>query len=502
MLRLLSFLFLVSAFFSCLPEKTALERALREAGDNRMELEKVLAYYRDDTLKYQAACFLIENMPDQYAVLPLDSTDTYARALLSLDKEDPVSWEISRSLVAAVFDSISKIQPESRIKIVRDIEVMTSDYLIENIESAFKIWNRRGVAKHYSFDDFCSYVLPYRVAHEPLSHWRRTALQRYGHWLDSLNAPQDIARSIAMRYPVRYNAGMTKYPYIMSYEEMDSLQWGTCDDMTAFLTLSLRAIGIPAATDVVKAWANRSSAHCWNVVKDTAGHFVDIGYGPDGKNFVVYKVSKVYRMQYRSPGEEDVTQGYDMPLSDVSFPLDGKNKQAYLCTFNNSQWIPVALASSGNGNVTFRNLGRGLLWGDNKIDGYREEGKGIAYLPVVHERGILKPFAAPVILYEGGEVRSLRPILSDTESVTLHRKYPKYNKIASDVHDSNEVVPGDDYELFYWNDEWCSLGRKTAGHDTLVYVEVPKNALLWLHNHTQGKEERIFTYESGKQIWW
>ena len=70
----------------------------------------------------------------------------------------------------------------------------------------------------------------------------------------------------------------------------------------------------------------------------------------------------------------------------------------------------MALASSGNGNVTFRNLGRGLLWGDNKIDGYREEGKGIAYLPVVHERGILKPFAAPVILYEGGEVRSLRPI--------------------------------------------------------------------------------------------
>ena len=379
---------------------------------------------------------------------------------------------------------------------------MTSDYLIENIESAFKVWNRRGVAKHYSFDDFCSYVLPYRVAHEPLSHWRRTALQRYGHWLDSLNAPQEVARSIAMRYPVRYNAGMTKYPYIMSYEEMDSLQWGTCDDMTAFLTLSLRAIGIPAATDVVKAWANRSSAHCWNVVKDTAGHFVDIGYGPDGKNFVVYKVSKVYRMQYRSPGEEDVTQGYDMPLSDVSFPLDGKNKQAYLCTFNNSQWIPVALASSGNGNVTFRNLGRGLLWGDNKIDGYREEGKGIAYLPVVHERGILKPFATPVILYEGGEVRSLRPILSDTESVTLHRKYPKYNTIASDVHDSNEVIPGDDYELFYWNDEWCSLGRKTAGHDTLVYVEVPKNALLWLHNHTQGKEERIFTYESGKQIWW
>lgn len=46
MLRLLSFIFLINAFFSCLPEKTALERALRVAGDNRTELEKVLAYYQ------------------------------------------------------------------------------------------------------------------------------------------------------------------------------------------------------------------------------------------------------------------------------------------------------------------------------------------------------------------------------------------------------------------------------------------------------------------------
>ena len=67
-------------------------------------------------MKYQAACFLIENMPDQYAVLPLDSTDTYARALLSLDKEDPVSWEISRSLVAAVSILFQKSNPNPGLK--------------------------------------------------------------------------------------------------------------------------------------------------------------------------------------------------------------------------------------------------------------------------------------------------------------------------------------------------------------------------------------------------
>jgi len=30
----------------------------------------------------------------------------------------------------------------------------------------------------------------------------------------------------------------------------------------------------------------------------------------------------------------------------------------------------------------------------------------------------------------------------------------------------------------------------------------PTNALLWLRNHTRGKEERIFTYEEGRQEFW
>ena len=42
-----------------------LEVSLQLAGDNRYELEKVLRYYQkdpSDSLKYKAACFLIQNM--------------------------------------------------------------------------------------------------------------------------------------------------------------------------------------------------------------------------------------------------------------------------------------------------------------------------------------------------------------------------------------------------------------------------------------------------------
>ena len=45
---------------------TMLDFALRYAGENRVELEKVLDHYRNDSLKYRAAVFLIGNMPYHY----------------------------------------------------------------------------------------------------------------------------------------------------------------------------------------------------------------------------------------------------------------------------------------------------------------------------------------------------------------------------------------------------------------------------------------------------
>lgn len=51
----------------CVTKVDRLEYALEFAGENRRELEKVLEYYSDDSLKYRAAYFLIENMPRWYA---------------------------------------------------------------------------------------------------------------------------------------------------------------------------------------------------------------------------------------------------------------------------------------------------------------------------------------------------------------------------------------------------------------------------------------------------
>ncbi|WP_233427019.1 hypothetical protein [Parabacteroides johnsonii] len=56
---------ILSFLTSCTIQKTkgiSLEQALSMSGENREELEKVLEYYKNDSLKLEAARFLIRNM--------------------------------------------------------------------------------------------------------------------------------------------------------------------------------------------------------------------------------------------------------------------------------------------------------------------------------------------------------------------------------------------------------------------------------------------------------
>jgi len=70
-------------------------------------------------------------------------------------------------------------------------------------------------------------------------------------------------------------------------------------------------------------------------------------------------------------------------------------------------------------------------------------------------------------------------------------------------NDANAITAGDKYELMMWGENgWKSLIKCVAKSDKLVLKNVPSGGLYLLHNHTKGKEERIFTYENGKQVWW
>lgn len=70
-------------------------------------------------------------------------------------------------------------------------------------------------------------------------------------------------------------------------------------------------------------------------------------------------------------------------------------------------------------------------------------------------------------------------------------------------NDDNHVQSGQEYELFYMDlNGWVSVGSKLADSDSISFSNVPENCILLLKNKSKGIEERIFTYENGKQVWW
>lgn len=68
-------------------------------------------------------------------------------------------------------------------------------------------------------------------------------------------------------------------------------------------------------------------------------------------------------------------------------------------------------------------------------------------------------------------------------------------------NDGNFIEIGETYNLFYYFQGWNSLGTQKATAHQLVF-EAPANSLLYLQNKNKGKEERIFIYEKGTQIWY
>lgn len=69
-------------------------------------------------------------------------------------------------------------------------------------------------------------------------------------------------------------------------------------------------------------------------------------------------------------------------------------------------------------------------------------------------------------------------------------------------NDMNHIVVGNEYELFYWDKQWKTLGVQVAKDTLLKYPKVPDNALFWLKNNTKGKEEQVFVIDKNNRQHW
>ena len=489
--------------------------ALEKAGENRAELEKVLAHYqtRDDSLKLKAAYFLVGNMEDHcYVSYMLCDT---SGAELDFDVLDYPDFD---ALLAA-FDSLEELYGPldfERKDKVYDLEAISFDLLVENIDYAFKAWKEKPWAQDLSFEQFCQYILPHRGSNEPLESWRRVFWEKYANVADNLENPEDpieVAAKINDDIKTWFGFDPRYYyhPTDLGLSEMLETGLGRCEDMTNLTIYAMRANGLAVTSDYTPYWANTGNNHAWNAIVLADGRSIPF-MGAESNpgryklaNLLAKAYRKTYSKQYNNlifqerkqesvPGwlggkyYTDVTSSYTnvaSPIIKFSKEIPDSVDIAYICVFNSGKWKAIEWARINNGSAEFTDLGTDIV-----------------YLPALYMNEEIVPYAPPVILREDGTLEEIQADQSRTSAVELKAITFRKQVISTDGIGETSLNPGDEYELFYWEEGWKSLGRKMASDKPLIFENVPKGGLYWLTAVGSDNEERIFTIEDRQQIWW
>jgi hypothetical protein len=512
-----------------------------ERSNNKQELIKVIKSFQseEDSLKLRATFFLISSMEAKYH-FSIDSQVVFKKLFLATDSISKVKnfvliqnsqssiniadrhriFQQIKSNRRSVWDSLKKVyisKSERALIKVRDISVINSDLLIENIELAFEAW-KFPWAKSLNFEQFCEYILPYKIDNEKPEVWRRVVMSRYKSIKDGLEDPLDtreVCKAINKQLQENFyiNGTSLTYPIPLSFSELEILKMGKCTDANRYAACIMRALGIPVIIDSTPHWGNRNKGHNWLNLYYKNQFFSFIGCesqpGLDKISFAGYeyierKMPKVYREYYSVQKNNlsfkyktlnlpeylklnniaDVTDNYIPtfnPVVDVDESETYGNQIAFLAVFNNLQWKPVAWGEIHGGAVCFKKMG-----------------SNIVYLPAIYEDGIIIPIAAPFYINDEGMVIKIKVLEKKRSTKICLSKYPFEIRDGN----ANKIISGKTYELFYWNNRWMSLGKKTAIKDSLKFDNIPNDALLWLRSRGSGAQERIFTYDHLKQKFW
>jgi len=405
------FLIITATLFSCNRIPSEVQSVIDKSGSNRKELEKVIEHYKKtkEKQKLEAAYFLISNMEDKFGIYYPESSKFFTLlesvdSLNSLNStEDKVDAFIKQQI------QMNGRNYQFKPQYIKDIHHITAEFLIENIDLAFYVWENNPWATHISFDEFCEWILPYRVNNEPLQNWRKYMLEKLTPVLESTtradSACLKVNRVIAKDY--QFSSKLGFIPYLGGIDAWNNRQ-GICDHRYQLITMALRSAGIPAAIDFTPHFNRDPMGHSWTVILDSDMKIksfnggetwaylhdtleVPIGKFEKGVSTVFYrnyfannankwvdevpknnlpqtlavKTIKNVSDEYRTGNES----------SDITFRLKNKKNHTHALLFVFSKGmnlIPISCERINNGKVTFNHVGGDCLYiagylSDNQI---------------------------------------------------------------------------------------------------------------------------------------
>lgn len=389
-----------------------------------------------DSLKYKAAMYLINNMDGHVSPEGVALKDYMCR--INVMKKSNGIRQLQMEWNNAI--------KNGSVDYVPDSSVVTSSYLISNIEAAFDAWGKAAWKEDVTFEQFCEYILPYRINDEHIGvEWRNQLRRRY---MSLIEGVDDIKKAFAIIKDTVNKAVVLSNdycPYTLDPLTCHKIGRAECGQRCLVLVSVLRSLGIPAVIDYTPMWSDYSNkGHAWVAVVASNGDTYTVyendkeakRFNPvDASEFLYrYKLNesdhcpytiktkktpvKIYRIcfgfhnarsgssTYVSPFLKDVSEQYGL-TTDIQLDVQ-EDTIVYLCSYlSASDWMPIAMGKPKNGQVVFHHVGRGAVC----VAAAMRNGKRVF-------------LTNPFLVGNGSIEKWFFPLNMQKQSIQIDRKYP------------------------------------------------------------------------------
>jgi hypothetical protein len=179
----------------------------------------------------------------------------------------------------ALIEAIRAARPEHREALAvllanmprRDLVTLGKDFLLENVELAYKARDAMPWGCAIRDELFFDYVLPYANVTERRDAWRQDFFQRFAATAKACRTPGEAAvrlnKEVFQTLKVKYHPSKRRTPDQSPYESAE-IRFASCTGLSILLVDACRAVCIPARVVGTPLWANRSGNHTWAEVWD------------------------------------------------------------------------------------------------------------------------------------------------------------------------------------------------------------------------------------------
>lgn len=398
------------------PQPVKESLSIAKHADGLDSLLKIYGQKPSDSLKLQAAHLLISSIKYGRCRTIEDKFDDVFDTIAKVPDNPGRYGLFEKLLVNADFDG-SDDMPH----FINDKDTITASFLKTNIELAFKEWQALPVTKRAGFNEFCTYVLPYRSTDEPLEQNSRRHLSEKFHWAKQMllsgNSLRTVVDTILRSVHFATSTAVANHVHSpMSISQVERARFGVCSDGVNFFVNVLRSIGLAASYDYIKQWGNHHlTGHSWIYVS-YGHHDYAVNIMPNGEDVrTTYKgesIPKVFRATginlTKGPlSDADVTSTYTKTITYSISKTTVIVDTPYINIFNSEKnWNPVQKGESADGNYVWKNVG-----------------VNVAYIVGNFKDGNFIQAGAPFFVDTNRRIHYFVPDNKQLTSATLLRKY-------------------------------------------------------------------------------